>query len=50
MGDSPRNDVAGPQTAGLRAAFLPTGHALNEERPDAVLRDLRDVLSLFPTP
>ena len=50
VGDSPRNDVAGPQTAGLRAAFLPTGHALNGERPDAVLRDLRDVLSLFPAP
>lgn len=50
VGDSPRNDVAGPQAAGLRAAFLPTGHALNGERPDAVLRNLRDVLSLFPVP
>lgn len=46
VGDSPRNDVAGPQGVGLRAAFLPTGHALAGERPDAVLTDLRDVLAL----
>ncbi|GAA5511992.1 pyrimidine 5'-nucleotidase YjjG [Deinococcus carri] len=47
VGDSPRNDVWGPQQVGLRAAYLPTGHALNGETPDAVLRDLRDVLRLL---
>ncbi|WP_102125047.1 HAD family hydrolase [Deinococcus planocerae] len=46
VGDSPRNDVWGPQQVGLRAAYLPTGHALKGEVPDAVLGDLRDVLSL----
>ena len=46
VGDSPRNDVWGPQQIGLRAAYLPTGHALNGEVPDARLRDLRDVLTL----
>lgn len=46
VGDSPRNDVWGPQQVGLRAAYLPTGHALGGEVPDAVLRDLRDVLAL----
>ncbi|CAM3353601.1 HAD family hydrolase [Deinococcus saxicola] len=46
VGDSPRNDVSGPQAAGLRAAFLPTGHALAGERPDVKLADLRDVLEL----
>lgn len=46
VGDSPRNDVMGPQAVGLRAAFLHTGHALAGERPDAVLGDLRDVLAL----
>ncbi|WP_216319089.1 HAD family hydrolase [Deinococcus aestuarii] len=46
VGDSPRNDVWGPQQVGLRAAFLPTGHALKGEVPDALLGDLRDVLSL----
>lgn len=46
VGDSPKNDVWGPQQVGVRAAFLPTGHALSEETPDAVLRDLRDVLQL----
>ncbi|GGO29313.1 HAD family hydrolase [Deinococcus humi] len=46
VGDSPRNDIAGPQAVGLRSAFLGTGPALAGERPDAVLRDLRDVLSL----
>lgn len=30
----------------MKAAFLPTGHALNGENPDAMLRDLRDVLTL----
>lgn len=46
VGDSPRNDVWGPQQVGLRAAYLPTGHPLTTEVPDAVLRDLRDVLAL----
>ncbi|WP_412028859.1 HAD family hydrolase [Deinococcus yunweiensis] len=46
VGDSPRNDVWGPQQVGLRAAYLPTGHALAHEVPDATLRDLRDVLTL----
>lgn len=46
VGDSPRNDVWGPQQVGLRAAYLPTGHPLGSERPDAVLSDLRDVLEL----
>lgn len=46
VGDSPRNDVWGPQQVGLRAAYLPTGHPLAGETPDAVLRDLRDVLAL----
>ncbi|WP_019011711.1 HAD family hydrolase [Deinococcus aquatilis] len=46
VGDSPRNDVWGPQQVGLRAAYLPTGHPIGLERPDAVLHDLRDVLNL----
>lgn len=46
VGDSPLNDVWGPQQVGLRAAYLPTGHPIGVEQPDAVLRDLRDVLSL----
>ncbi|CAM4426541.1 HAD family hydrolase [Deinococcus marmoris] len=46
VGDSPRNDIIGPQAVGLRTAFLPTGHALSGEKPDAVLGDLRDVLTL----
>ncbi len=50
VGDSPKNDVWGPQQVGIRAAFLPTGHALNGETPDAVLRDLRDVLRLGGLP
>lgn len=50
VGDSPKNDVWGPQQVGIRAAFLPTGHALNGERPDALLRDLRDVLRLDGLP
>lgn len=47
VGDSPRNDVWGPQQARLRAAYLPTGHRLSGEVPDARLRDLRDVLKLL---
>jgi putative hydrolase of the HAD superfamily len=46
VGDSPRNDVTGPQAVGLRAAFLPTGHALAGEQPDVILADLRGVLAL----
>ena len=46
VGDSPRNDVWGPQQVGLRAAYLPTGHPLGGEKPDATLRDLRGVLEL----
>ena len=52
VGDSPRNDIAGPQAVGLRAAWLPTTHPLRGEVPDATLRDLRGVLSLpgLPVP
>lgn len=46
VGDSPRNDIAGPQAVGLRAAWLPTTHPLRGEVPDATLRDLRDILTL----
>lgn len=46
VGDSPRNDVWGPQQIGLRTAFLYTGHALGMVKPDVVLEDLRDVLLL----
>lgn len=46
VGDSPRNDVWGAQAVGLRAAYLPTGHPLTGETPDAVLEDLRGVLAL----
>lgn len=46
VGDSPRNDIAGPQAVGLRAAWLPTTHPLQGEVPDVILRDLRDVLGL----
>lgn len=50
VGDSPRNDVWGPQQVGLRTAFLQTGHALQDEQPDVILNDLRDVLSLVTSP
>lgn len=46
VGDSPRNDIWGPQQLGIRAAYLPTGHALAGEKPEAILNDLRDVLRL----
>ncbi|MBZ9751974.1 HAD-IA family hydrolase [Deinococcus sp. HMF7620] len=46
VGDSPRNDIWGPQAVGLRAAYLPTGHGLGGEVPEVVLGDLRGVLGL----
>lgn len=47
VGDSPANDVAGPQVAGMRAAYLPTGHPLPPDVvPDFVLSGLADVLRL----
>ncbi|MFC4639473.1 HAD family hydrolase [Deinococcus hohokamensis] len=46
VGDSPRNDIQGAQEAGLRAAYLGTGHPLGSVRPDWVLNDLRDLLGL----
>ena len=47
VGDSPENDVAGPQSAGMRAALFPGGHSLPTHiRPDWVLQDLRGVLEL----
>lgn len=49
VGDSPRNDVAGPQAAGLRAAWLPTSHPLPQDvTPDFVLDDLTHLLKLLP--
>ncbi|MDO4263539.1 MAG: HAD family hydrolase [Deinococcus sp.] len=47
VGDSPRNDVWGPQQLGLRSVWLPTGHPLAGERPEVTLQDLRGVLHLF---
>lgn len=47
VGDSPRNDVWGPQQLGMRAAWLPTGHPLAGEQPEATLDDLRGVLHLL---
>ncbi|GHF97856.1 hypothetical protein GCM10017783_07140 [Deinococcus piscis] len=47
VGDSPRNDIWGPQQVGMRAAWLPTGHPLSGQRPDATLSDLRGVLHLL---
>ncbi len=47
VGDSPTNDVAGPQSAGMKAALFPGGHALPEHiKPDYVLKDLRGVLNI----
>lgn len=47
VGDSPVNDVRGPQAVGMRAAFLPTGHSLPPDIvPDFILDDLRGVLDL----
>ena len=52
VGDSPLNDVAGPQSAGMKAALFPGGHALpGHIRPDYVLTDLRGVLGIVePAP
>ncbi|MFC4455788.1 HAD family hydrolase [Deinococcus sonorensis] len=47
VGDSPLNDVQGPQQAGMRAAWLPTSHPLPEGvTPEFVLADLRDVVAV----
>jgi putative hydrolase of the HAD superfamily len=47
VGDSPVNDVQGPQLAGMKAALFPGGHPLPAHiRPDFVLTDLRDVLRI----
>ncbi|GGJ61449.1 HAD family hydrolase [Deinococcus aquiradiocola] len=49
VGDSPGNDVLGPQGVGMRAALLPGGHALPDGvTPDWQLTDLRDVLRIVP--
>lgn len=51
VGDSPLNDVAGPQSAGMKAALLPGGHPLPAHiRPDWTLQDLRGVLALVNSP
>ena len=47
VGDSPRNDIWGPQQLGMRAAWLPTGHPLAGEQPDATLHDLPGVRQLL---
>ncbi len=47
VGDSPVNDIRGPQRAGMRAAYLPTGHALPADIvPDVTLSSLSDLLTL----
>ncbi|WP_407570557.1 HAD family hydrolase [Deinococcus altitudinis] len=47
VGDSPLNDVAGPQSAGMKAALFPGGHPLpGHIRPDWMLEDLRGVLGI----
>ncbi|WP_161883696.1 HAD family hydrolase [Deinococcus alpinitundrae] len=49
VGDSPTNDIVGPQAAGMRAAYLPTGHPLPPGVvPDFVLTGLSDMLRLVP--
>jgi putative hydrolase of the HAD superfamily len=52
VGDSPVNDVQGPQQAGMKAALFPGGHALpGHIRPDFTLSDLRDMLTIIqPVP
>ena len=47
VGDSPHNDVLGPQQSGMKAALFPGGHALpGHIKPDYVLKDLRGVLNI----
>ena len=47
VGDSPTNDVLGPQQAGMKAALFPGGHALpGHIKPDYLLQDLRGVLEI----
>ncbi len=47
VGDSPLNDVLGPQQAGMKAALFPGGHVPPAGiRPDHVLQDLRGVLEI----
>ena len=47
VGDSPTNDISGPQSAGLRTALFPGGHPLPTHiRPDFRLTDLRDLRGL----
>lgn len=48
VGDSPHNDIAGPQAAGMKAAYLPISHPLpSGVVPDFTLSQLSDVLGLF---
>lgn len=47
VGDSPSNYIQGPQLAGMRAAYLPTGHPLPAGTvPDMMLARLTDLLAL----
>ena len=47
VGDSPLNDVAGPQSVGMKAALFPGGHVLPADiRPDWTLQDLHGVLDI----
>ena len=51
VGDSPRNDVLGPQLAGMRAAHLPSSHPLSPDIvPDFALRTLRELLPIMNNP
>ncbi|WP_424952185.1 HAD family hydrolase [Deinococcus sp.] len=50
VGDSPVNDVWGPQQAGMQAALLPGGHPPPAHvRPDFQLNDLRGVPDIVDT-
>jgi putative hydrolase of the HAD superfamily len=47
VGDSPVNDIQGPQRAGLWAAYLPTSHPLlSDIQPEFILNHLNDVLRI----
>lgn len=47
VGDSPVNDVQGPQSVGIKAALFPGGHPLPAHiRSEFVLGDLRGVLEI----